>query len=455
MALLAINNTTLMVKYLYDNNGSWYYQRPVPKVLQHRLGLKKISQKIDLSKGNSIIQVQRLAASHTTLFRDLKADPKLIVSEQKMAAISLLAIYGLKSGDGNESVSISEKALGNLPYIDMQPHLNEFHAVLEQLEQDKVTLTYAQEMAKKALREPLPVLLSEMPAIYLEHHPKGNDKDHQEKTLEYWKKFTNFVGDKAAESITRDIARAYKNHRESLGLKTASIKKDLAIVKAIFNKCILEIPLKMTNPFEKLTISGLEKDAEKRIPFTNEELKKIFQACVAQDDDIRRIIICTLATGARLGEIVGLRKKDVHLDAEVPYIEIAEYGNKTVKTRNSNRLIPLLPQAIKALKKQLSNETSEMLFSRYNDGIKKPDADAASATINKWLKTTIKTSKTTHSLRHSTEDLLRYADVTEDIREELTGRGKQTMSDRYGLGHAMKTKKTALTKAFKPIFEKV
>jgi integrase len=452
MATLAFQNTILIVKYLYDNNGSWYYQRPVPKDLQHRLGLKKLTEKIDLSKGNVDIQALRIANSHTKLFKDLREDPDLVISEQKVAAISLMAIHGLKPGDGNKFASIPSEALKKLPYIDTQPHLHDFHDSLERLSQNHTELTYAQEMALKALREPLPVLLSEMPTIYLEHHNKGKDKDHIEKTWEYWKKFMSFTGDKAAESITRDIAREYKNHRESLGLKTASVKKDLAIVKAIFNKCILEIPLKMTNPFEKLTISGLEKDAEKRIPFTNDELKKIYQACVAQDDDIRRIVICTLATGARLGEIVGLRKKDVHLDAEVPYIQIAEYGNKTVKTRNSNRLIPLLPQAIKALKKQLSNETNEMLFSRYNDGITKPDADAASATINKWLKTTFKTSKTTHSLRHSAEDLLRYADVTEDIREELTGRGKQTMSDRYGLGHAMNTKKTALTKAFKPIF---
>lgn len=453
MATLTFQNTILIVKYLYDNNGSWYYQRPVPKNLQHRLGLKKLTEKIDLSKGNVDIQALRIANSHTKLFKDLQEDPDLVISEQKVAAISLMAIHGLKPGDGNKFANITSEALKKLPYIDTQPHLHDFHDSLERLSQDNIELTYAQKMALKALREPLPVLLSEMPAIYLEHHNKGKDKDHIEKTWEYWNKFMGFTGDKAAELITRDIAREYKNHRESLGLKTASVKKDLAIVKAIFNKCILEIPLKMSNPFEKLNISGLEKDAEKRIPFSNDELRLIYKQCIAEDDDIRRIIVCTLATGARLGEIVGLRGQDVYLDAEVPYIEIAEYGKKTVKTRNSNRLIPLLPQVIKALKKQLSVTTQEMLFSRYNDGFSKPNADAASATINKWLRATLKISKTTHSLRHSAEDLLRHAGITEDIREELTGRGKQTMSDRYGWGHTMKTKKTALTKAFKPIFE--
>lgn len=450
MALLAINNTTLIVKHLYDNNGSWYYQRTVRKDLQHRLGLKKISLPLGKNKAAAIIKCQRIAESHDKLFRALQLDPKLVVSEKKMAAIALLAFYGLKPGAGNIEATISEKVKADYPNLDLYPHLNELEDALLIDENDG--LSYIEEMALKALREPLPVLLSEMPTVYLEHHNKGKDENHIKKTHEYWNKLMQFTGDIAAEGVTREVARSYKNHRESLGLKTASVKKDLAIVKAIFNTCILEIPLKITNPFEKLTISGLEKDAEKRIPFTSDELKKIYHQCLLEDDDIRRIIVCTLATGARLGEIVGLRKQDVHLDAEVPYIEITEYGKKTVKTRNSNRLIPLLPQAIKALKKQLSVETSEMLFSRYNDGIKKPNADGASAAINKWLKTTLNISKTTHSLRHSAEDLLRHANVTEDIREELTGRGKQTMSDRYGWGHTMKTKKTALTKAFKPIF---
>lgn len=453
MAILAINNTTLIVKYLYDNNGTWYYQRPVPKDLQLRLGRKKISEKIDLSKGNVAIQAQRIAKSHSLLFENLRADPELIVPSQKLAAISLMAIFGLNPLDGNQAASISPKVLKDFPYIDTHPHLNSFEDYLDQIRDDGKELSNVEKLALKALREPLPVLLSEMPAVYLEHHNKGKDENHIKKTHEYWNKFMQFTGDIAAEGVTREVARSYKNHRESLGLKTASVKKDLAIVKAIFNTCILEIPLKIRNPFEKLTISGLEKDAEKRIPFTSDELKKIYQQCLLEDDDIRRIIVCTLATGARLGEIVGLRKQDVHLDAEVPYIEITEYGKKTVKTRNSNRLIPLLPQAIKALKKQLSVETTEMLFSRYNDGIKKPNADGASSAINKWLKTTLNISKTTHSLRHSAEDLLRHANVTEDIREELTGRGKQTMSDRYGWGHSMKRKKTALINAFKPIFK--
>ncbi len=91
MATLAINNTTLIVKYLYDNNGTWFYQRTVPKDLQYRLGLKKITEKIHPSKGNPAIQAQRIAKGHTQLFENLRADPDLVVPPQKLGAIALLA----------------------------------------------------------------------------------------------------------------------------------------------------------------------------------------------------------------------------------------------------------------------------------------------------------------------------------------------------------------------------
>ena len=448
MATLAINNSVLIVKYLYDNNGSWSYQRRVPPDLQARFNKQKITLKLNPANGSPAIQVQRIAAGHTKLFEALRNNPELAISEQKLAALSLLQLFGLNQNDGH----IRAINPHGIQVIDDTPHLHEFEEYLIDLDREG-KLTQVELMAKKALTEPLPVTLSEMPTIYFEHHSKGKNLTYRTKTLEYWNKLISFTGDVAAESVTRAIARDFKSHRESLGLKTASVKKDITIIKAIFNKCILEIPLKMTNPFEKLTVSGLDKDATKRVPFTNDELKTIYKECLANDDDIRRIIICVLATGARLGEIVGLRKQDIHLDEPIPYIQIAEYGEKTVKTANSARLIPLLPAAINAIKRQTKEESSEMLFSRYNDGIQKPNADGASGAINKWLKTTLKINKTSHSFRHSAEDLLRHANVTEDIREELTGRGKQTMSDRYGWGHTLNTKKSAINNAFKVIFK--
>ena len=46
-------------------------------------------------------------------------------------------------------------------------------------------------------------------------------------------------------------------------------------------------------------------------------------------------------TGARLAEIIGLRKSDVVLDAVVPHIIIKRHDHRGVKTDASKRKVPL------------------------------------------------------------------------------------------------------------------
>jgi hypothetical protein len=47
MATLQLNGSVLIVKYLYDNNGSPYYQRRVPSDLQVRFGRTKLAIGLD------------------------------------------------------------------------------------------------------------------------------------------------------------------------------------------------------------------------------------------------------------------------------------------------------------------------------------------------------------------------------------------------------------------------
>ena len=85
-------------------------------------------------------------------------------------------------------------------------------------------------------------------------------------------------------------------------------------------------------------------DAQKRHPFTNDELATISSACLREDDDIRWIIAMQLATGARLGEIVGLRREDVLLDHEIPHSHIRPHEKlgRSLKTPGVTRLVPLI-----------------------------------------------------------------------------------------------------------------
>lgn len=443
MTTFFMGNNRLIVKYLSDNNGSPYYQRRVPKDLQPRIGLQKIAISLDPTKGSPITQVSRLAREHDELFKLLRADHSIVIPEKKRSALLLLQGFGLSPGDGNIFLEVPYD-----PDVDFndQPHLDGFYDYLTDKDRSG-TLSEADKLAQKALKKPLPTLLSEVPAIYFENHPKGKDGFFRKKQLLYWNKLMEFSGDMPVTGFNRELAKKFKKARQDAGIKSMSVQKDINVIRAMFEKAILEIPLNMTNPFKDLRADQLGKDSEKREAFSTEELIEILQRCKTQDDDIRRIIALLIFTGARLGEIVGLRKKDCILNAEIPHIKITPYGNRTLKTKNSERPVPLMGKAIKALKDQLNDVDGEAVFPRYCDGmgIEKPKADSASAIINKWIATT--TPKTAHSFRHTMRGLLRNADIPKDLSEEIGGWGTQSIGDSYGDSSSLKRKLAAIKKA--------
>jgi integrase len=449
MAKLQIHDTLLIVNYLTNNNGKPYYQRRIPADLQRRFGKQKFSIRLDPANGSPAIQAQRLAKSHDALFKALRFHPELTLSEEKLAVIALLQNFGLEQGDANKKLPAWDPA----SEYDETPHLNEFHDFLIDISRER-ELTKVEHFALEALKNPLPVTLSELPEIYLDAHERGKDETFRKKTAEYWKKLMDYCGDMPVESFTREQAKGFRDHRAAQGVKTQSIQKDINIIKAIFATAMRELSLKIRNPFENVAPPGLGKDASQKPVFYPDELRAIFEESLKQDDEIRRIISLTLLSGARLGEIVGLRKEDCKLDEKLPFVEFREYGERTLKNKNAVRDVPLTPIGVDLIRKQTEAVKGNYLFPRYNDGKSKPKADNASASINKWLRDKLKIEKTSHSFRHTMKDLFRNADITEDVSQQILGHGTQTISQRYGHGLAMAKRLEALEKALGLVFDK-
>jgi integrase len=151
------------------------------------------------------------------------------------------------------------------------------------------------------------------------------------------------------------------------------------------------------------------------------------------------------------GEIVGLRREDVLLDAEVPHILIRPYEalGRTLKTPGSERAVPLLGLSHWAAKQAMAaSGGSDWLFPRYaSDGDIR--ATHASNTVNKWIRGTLGIKKTTHSARHSMRDLLRNSGCSEEIAKALLGHGSRSVADSYGAGFTLQRLKEALEKVIR------
>lgn len=167
----------------------------------------------------------------------------------------------------------------------------------------------------------------------------------------YWSKLIDLMGDAIATAFTREQARNYIDKRLNAGAKTQTVQKEVNVIRAIFNKAIIELRMNIRNPFESLSIPNVGKDAVKRETFTIDELRAISKASIGRDDDIRRLVILQLFTGSRISEVAGLRKEDVRLNEAVPYVVLEENEKRRLKTGNSVRVVPLVNPALEAVKK--------------------------------------------------------------------------------------------------------
>ncbi len=74
-----------------------------------------------------------------------------------------------------------------------------------------------------------------------------------------------------------------------------------------------------------------------------------------------RAIAMLSDTGARQAEVVGLRKDDVILTGDVPYILIRPNANRGLKNAQSERKVPLVGEALWAAQRAMTTD-GEHLF---------------------------------------------------------------------------------------------
>ena len=139
----------------------------------------------------------------------------------------------------------------------------------------------------------------------------------------------------------------------------------------------------------------------------------------------------------RLGEGVGLLKSDMKLDCEIPHIKLIPHPWRRLKTKSSQRVIPLVNESLWASKRILEH-TDNSLFAlpRYTslNGCK---ANSASAALNKWLKEELTENYVIHGFRHSFRDRLRAIECPSEIINQLGGWSLKSVGEGYGRGYEL------------------
>ena len=142
-------------------------------------------------------------------------------------------------------------------------------------------------------------------------------------------------------------------------------------------------------------------------------------------------------TGMRLGEGAGLIKSDINLNFEIPHIRLIPHPWRRLKTKSSERFIPLVNESLWACKRILEhNKDSLYAFPRYTSS-EGCNTNSASAALNKWMKEKLSTQYVIHGFRHSFRDRLRAVECPSEIIDQLGGWSQKSVGQGYGKGYEM------------------
>ena len=241
------------------------------------------------------------------------------------------------------------------------------------------------------------------------------------------------LGNRPITSYSSSEAAKFRDWCFEQGMNINTVKRVFASVRSIINLTMREHGIEGSNAFSG-TFMPDRGDASTRQPIPIEKLRVIQQRCQTTDDEPRWLVALISDTGMRLSEAAGLAREDIVLDADIPHVIIRPHPWRRLKTKGSERILPLVGASLWAAKRAMeASQHPPHLFPRYcND--KGCKANSASAALNKWLKQTIGDGYVIHSFRHSMRDRLRAVNCPSEMIDQIGGWSKRSVGEGYGEG---------------------
>ena len=202
-------------------------------------------------------------------------------------------------------------------------------------------------------------LLSEALSTYLKL--KGVDKDKiffrgANRNIKY---VIELLGDLPIDEYSSKDASKFRDNLLDKGLLISSVKRVFSSIRSIVNLSITEEGINCINAFSKTYMPDKE-NLETRKPIPTKDIKHIQSLCIEKDDDLRWLIALLSDSGMRLGEGVGLLKSDINLDCEIPHINLVPHPWRRLKTKSSQRIVPLVHESLWACQRILEHNNDSI-----------------------------------------------------------------------------------------------
>ena len=278
--------------------------------------------------------------------------------------------------------------------------------------------------------------ISEALELYLKLKGFGIDKTFIRTANRNIKYVIKVLGNKSLKSYSSSDGAKFRDWLLANNMNINTVKRVFSSVRSIINITISELGLDCSNGFAR-TYFPRDDSTESRKPLPIDKIKLIQNLCKEKDDEMRWILALVSDTGMRLGEAVGLLKSDIKYDNKIPYVDLQPHPWRTLKTKTSERCIPLVGASLWASKRILENNNGSIYaFPRYTTHIK-TNTNSASAALNKWLKEQLTGDYVIHGFRHSMRDRLRAVECPSDIVDRVGGWITAGVGQSYGKGYPL------------------
>ena len=266
---------------------------------------------------------------------------------------------------------------------------------------------------------------------YLKHKGQNKSKTFQGSLNRAFRYLKQSSQKAYLEDFRKADATKFRDFLFAKNLAGPYLKRVFSTIRAVFNFCISEFDIKMSNPFTNVFIDR-ELGSQKRQPILIHDIRHVQSKISKINDEPRLLLGLITDTGMRLAEAAGLAKDDIHL-GDRPFIQVKPHPWRSLKTKSSERRIPLVGNSLFCAEKLVKNCEAVRLFSQYNKQ-EKTNANSASAALNKWLKNVIGKEYTVHGFRHSFRDRLRAVECPSEIIDQLGGWHTDGVGHQYGKG---------------------
>jgi len=174
------------------------------------------------------------------------------------------------------------------------------------------------------------------------------------KVMPYIRALKSSLGDKTLAALSpKDIA-AYRDARLSTGLKTQTVRHDLALLSRAIKQAMMKwgIVLPAGNPVLNVRMPAPSKPRDRRL-VGDEEERMLNALAACENAYMRPLILLALETAARLGELLKLRWKDIDFSKRTATLYDTKNGD--------DRTIPLSTSALAVLQ-DLPRDLSGWVF---------------------------------------------------------------------------------------------